>query len=501
MLVFSSALGRWVDRNHRLYTLLFTIIVNRVAIVLSCLVWYLILTSNISSRKNALFAIILILGMIEKNARMTNILSMERGWVPMLASSTADAPFNLTHLNTIMRRIDVFCKFIAPLGISTFIATVAPVKIAVVAVALTSMLSFGLEYWCILTVWRCSSSRLRTSQEKNGKDDGDDGEPVHRNTWYGRLAVLVQTSLDAHVQGLQYYFKSPVWIPSLGVAILHASVLTYSATLITYLLNAGLPLGTLTVAKAIGSVFEIGSTFIFPWAVRVLSETKDAKNELYSMEELRGPDPRAQYSLLKSETEEDVRETEDEEIKQTSTATATATACDPNSGVVRVGLWGICGLFFNLVCSAPSPPGLNGAEAEPAKIPVIVSLFYIDSKLPTAHPSSPPPSLSTTNNTVPVILLITFLSISFLGRWTYDLSVTQLTQTLIPASHRSNFGGTEMAIVSGVSLGHWIAAAIWHAQTDFKWLALGSFVAVGLGAGAYARWVKIWRRGERIGER
>ncbi|MCJ1234397.1 hypothetical protein MMC14_002358 [Varicellaria rhodocarpa] len=496
VLLFSSALGRWVDCNPRLYTVLLTIIVNRAVIVLSCLLWYFILTSNIPSRKNALFAIVLIFGMIEKNARMTNILSMERGWVPTLASSTPDAPFNLTHLNIIMRRIDVFCKFIAPLAISTFISTVAPVKVAVVAVALTSMLSFGPEYWCVLKVWRRSSSRLRTPQEKNGEADD---EPSHRHTWYGRLAVKVRTGLDAHARGLRYYFQSPVWIPSLGIAILHASVLTYSATLITYLLNVGLPLGTLTVAKATGSVFEIGSTFIFPWAVRVLSsETKDVKNELYPMEEFRDPDPETRYGLLKSETEEDVRETEDEDPKWASAAAVAVAACDPNSGVVRVGLWGICGLFLNLVPMPGPPPrkGLNRAEAEPAKIPATISLFYIDSNLP--HPLSPLSSFSTTN-TLPVILLITFLSISFLGRWTYDLSVTQLTQTLIPASHRSSFGGTEMAIVSGVSLGHWVAAAVWHAQTDFKWLALGSLVAVGLGAGAYARWVKIWRREERIG--
>lgn len=84
---------------------------------------------------------------------------------------------------------------------------------------------------------------------------------------------------------------------------------------------------------------------------------------------------------------------------------------------------------------------------------------------------------------------------SLLGRWTYDISTTQLTQTLIPSSHRSSYGGTELSIVSFVSLGHWIAAVIWHEQSDFRWLALGSFVAVGVAAGAYAGWARWWENG------
>jgi len=36
---------------------------------------------------------------------------------------------------------------------------------------------------------------------------------------------------------------------------------------------------------------------------------------------------------------------------------------------------------------------------------------------------------------------------------------------------------------------------IWHEQSDFRWLALGSFVAVGVAAGAYAGWARWWENG------
>ena len=39
----------------------------------------------------------------------------------------------------------------------------------------------------------------------------------------------------------------------------------------THLLNAGYPLSTITGARASGAVCEIGSTFIYSWAVGTLS--------------------------------------------------------------------------------------------------------------------------------------------------------------------------------------------------------------------------------------
>lgn len=111
----------------------------------------------------------------------------------------------------------------------------------------------------------------------------------------------------------------------------------------------------------------------------------------------------------------------------------------------------------------------------------MISLFVLDAG--HTQPSTQP---------VLSLVLFSFLSLSLLGRWTYDLSITQLSQTLVPATHRSSFGGTEQAVVSCVSLVHWVAAAIWSRQEDFKWLATGSFVAVLLAAAAYGNWARLW---------
>lgn len=94
------------------------------------------------------------------------------------------------------------------------------------------------------------------------------------------------------------------------------------------------------------------------------------------------------------------------------------------------------------------------------------------------------------NPTVAAVSLFTFLSLSRLGLWTFDLTTQELTQIRIPAQTRSSFAGTEMAFVSVFELAHWVAAAILSRPEDFRWLAVGSLGAVGLSTCTYAFWVR-----------
>ncbi|MCJ1270058.1 hypothetical protein MMC22_009952 [Lobaria immixta] len=79
VLISSSALGRWVDAAPtRLRPLLLTIFANRITLVACCILWLFLLYTPRDALKKVMFVIILLLGMVEKASRMTNILSMER---------------------------------------------------------------------------------------------------------------------------------------------------------------------------------------------------------------------------------------------------------------------------------------------------------------------------------------------------------------------------------------------------------------------------------------
>lgn len=164
--------------------------------------------------------------------------------------------------------------------------------------------------------------------------------PLKRRSVLARTIAYTEASFSSHMEGLRYYLRSDVCIPSVCVAILHASVLSYGGTFVTYLLNAGFTLSLVTVARAVGSIFEVASTIVFPYAVARLSSTKGRACDVpeHQMAEVR-------ENLLGNSSDEEAAAIE-KEPPQTHTPYFEA-------GIIKVGLQGICGLFICLV-SYPS---------------------------------------------------------------------------------------------------------------------------------------------------
>lgn len=132
-----------------------TISANRTAVISACICWMLILPGeeykvvdraklklelvslDLKSSKLWLFAIVIGLGVCEKLSGVGNMISMERDWVPNLAARGTGSDlsaYSLTHLNAVMRRIDLLCKLLAPVAISLVISfTSLPAGVILVA--------------------------------------------------------------------------------------------------------------------------------------------------------------------------------------------------------------------------------------------------------------------------------------------------------------------------------------------------------------------------------
>ena len=263
--------------------------------------------------KYVTFGITILLGIGEKLSGTGNMISMERDWVPLLASQEDHAAYTLTHLNAVMRRIDLICKLIAPLVISIVI-TPTSTRIGVFVVAGMSVTSWGIEMWCARRVWNtCPQLRTPKVVNNDSREERSDTRALSRwwivRLWHSQSAQLCD------------YFSTRVWIPSMCLSMLHISVLTYSATFITYLLNAGFSLLLITIARTLSSIVEVSSTFIAPIGVKRLAVP--LKHE-------RGTDDEEEAPFI-DEQDGGVAEKEH------------------GVGLERSGLWGISLQLFSLV--------------------------------------------------------------------------------------------------------------------------------------------------------
>lgn len=344
---FSSTVGRWVDNApSRLKTLLSTISVNRISVVSASVFWFFISRSRNGQRegtlqisgsddipissilKGAMFTVILALGVLEGLSAGGNMMSMERDWV-VTAAAPDGQPYDLTQLNSVMRRIDLICKLIAPILISVIISA-TDVKIGVLVVGSMSAASWAVELWCAKRVWdlnpRLKAPKILGDQETSGLSTGTLSIVESRPRTFLNTAF---TGVSRYVQDFKNYFSSMVWTPSLALALLHISALTYSATFITYLLTVGFSLELITVARAAGSVVEISSTIVTPFGVQYLSKAQIHGRYC-------GQDRNCQDSttaLLEGAGHQEDGRTE--------------------TGLERLGLWGLSWQLFNLVSILP----------------------------------------------------------------------------------------------------------------------------------------------------
>lgn len=140
---------------------------------------------------------------------------------------------------------------------------------------------------------------------------------------------------------------------------------------------------------------------------------------------------------------------------------------------------------------------------------MVLAIWYLrDPSIPSYSDNSLTPILGLAtpiaSRPFAAIVMFTFLSVSRLGLWVFDLTTQEITQTHVAPEQRSSFAGTEMAFVSLFELSQWILGAIISKPEDFRWIALISTGAVGLSTGMYAFWVRRQRghlmHWERIGK-
>ncbi|KAI0025480.1 hypothetical protein F4780DRAFT_334469 [Xylariomycetidae sp. FL0641] len=448
MILFSSAVGGWVEREpNRLRTLLSTIVCNRAAVVLGSLFWLMVLSqenlvvvgsdygdekpSFVLPRNDVLrvlsFGVAVVFGILERLSASANAISMERDWVVTAAAATG-RPYDLTQLNAVMRRIDLVCKLFAPILISAVVSAARQdVRVGVLYTGGASLACLPVEVLSARRVWR------RCPALQAPKPLPPPPPPAARDA----DGSLARGSLD----GFRTYFATAVWAPSLALALCHFNMLTWRATFITYLINTGYSLNVITAARAAGSLFEITSTVVTPRGVAYLGKTGSRRG-----------DDEAGVGLMGERGDRSRQRADAQTIV----------------GLQRLGLWGVSWQVVNT-------------------IPVVLAVRAINA--PTSSSSSPPIGES--------VALFGFLAVSRLGVWVFDLTTQQLTQTLAAPAQRASFAGAENAVVYAVELAGAAAAVARPDPAQFPSLAAASLAVLVAAVGLYAAWLR-GRRGHLL---
>ncbi|KAH0563397.1 hypothetical protein GP486_002031 [Trichoglossum hirsutum] len=258
-ILFSPAVGRWIDHEERLVVVRTSIVSQRSATVASCL-GFLALANNIAVTtlwRYLILVALTLLACVEKLGAVMNLVAVERDWVVVIAGGEEGY---LSALSAQMRRIDLFCKLLGPLAISLVDGMSTPVAIWVtLGLNITSV---AVEYFAILQVYNripaLASARSRPTRFPSNSDETITGATSRRSS---PLEVLRLRSVFA---SLSSYSRHAAFLPSLCLSILYLTVLQFGGQMIVYLMSVGYTSTHVGLVRAASIAFEISSTFVAP---------------------------------------------------------------------------------------------------------------------------------------------------------------------------------------------------------------------------------------------
>ncbi|KAF2450566.1 hypothetical protein P171DRAFT_377693 [Karstenula rhodostoma CBS 690.94] len=253
--LLSSAVGHQVDSRERLSVVRHSIIWQRVSVAASCGILLLLLRSAPEKWTTvAWFSVCVVLAGAEKLAFVGNTVAVERDWVVVISEGLS---VPREDLNSKMRRIDLVCKLVAPLGIS--LVDGYSTEVAICVVLGQNTLSVIFEYFAIAHVYHAVpglASRKGTSSTTPHMLEGR------------RTALPNRRGLPNALRQWRAYFMNPACLASFSLALLYFTVLGFGSQLTTYLLTLGFTSTHTAGMRLISVILELSATCAAPLLMR-----------------------------------------------------------------------------------------------------------------------------------------------------------------------------------------------------------------------------------------
>ena len=252
-ILLAPAIGNIIDTKNRLSVVRFSIVCQRIAVIMSCVLFYLLALGVIPGPRDVKAGLLglTILACVEKLCSVMNLVSVERDWVVVITGEDESAR---QVVNARMRRIDLFCKLLGPLAISMINA--GSLKAAILITLAMNSASIPIEYMTIATVFRLVPSRSRNSPSNARRDNPDSSA--------ANVLASIACYFKSLVSSMPFYFRHPAFHASFALALLYLTVLSFSGPMISFLLFSGFTSAAVGGIRTASTIFELSATWIAP---------------------------------------------------------------------------------------------------------------------------------------------------------------------------------------------------------------------------------------------
>lgn len=272
--VFGPIVGTLVDKLTYLQVLGLWLLVQSLSFIIAgASVTALLVYDDLKATSFPVFMALVIVtnvsGALAALSTLAGTILIEREWVVVISSR--HPPAVLTGINSVVRRIDLSCKLLAPV-FSGLVISFVSAQASAAALALWNVASVGLEYWLFVSVYNgvpalAESSRLmRTADATEAMLLSSSSENVAptENALDWRVRMTEQLSIIPCWESWVVYLRQDVALPGVALAFLYFTVLSFGTLMTATLDWKGIPAYVISLARGFSAIVGIGATLLYP---------------------------------------------------------------------------------------------------------------------------------------------------------------------------------------------------------------------------------------------
>ncbi|KAF7096750.1 hypothetical protein CFC21_098647 [Triticum aestivum] len=273
VVVFGPMVGTLVERLTYLQVLGLWLLVQSLSFIIAGVsVTGLLIYDNLKDTSFPVFLALVVVtnvsGALAALSTLAGTILIEREWVVVICGG--HPPAVLTKTNSMIRRIDLSCKLLAPV-LSGFIISFVSTQASAVALALWNIASVWLQYWLFVSVYNgvpALSEDVQLRRESTAAlVVAPADEEVHR---YGqdapdwKVGVTERLSILPCWESWTVYMRQEVMLPGVALAILYFTVLSFGTLMTATLDWKGIPAYVISLARGFSAVVGIAATLLYP---------------------------------------------------------------------------------------------------------------------------------------------------------------------------------------------------------------------------------------------
>ncbi|CAD6336554.1 unnamed protein product [Miscanthus lutarioriparius] len=272
--VFGPIVGTLVDKLTYLQVLGLWLLVQSLSFIIAgASVTALLVYDDLKATSFPVFMALVIVtnvsGALAALSTLAGTILIEREWVVVISSR--HPPAVLTGINSVVRRIDLSCKLLAPV-FSGLVISFVSAQASAAALAVWNVASVGLEYWLLVSVYNgvpalAESSRLRTADATEAmlmsSSSSEIVSPADKELDW-RVRMSEQLSIIPCWESWVVYLRQDVALPGVALALLYFTVLSFGTLMTATLDWKGIPAYVISLARGFSAIVGIGATLLYP---------------------------------------------------------------------------------------------------------------------------------------------------------------------------------------------------------------------------------------------